>query len=321
MYGRARHFAAALENFNAVPETVPDIVTHNYAVALSKFELADYQGVIDVLKNLRAKAELDIKSANLLAVSCSKLGLYLDAYSVLTQDIHDHPEDLPAYLNMITVCAEGGDYAKAATVASEANRLFPQSAEVLIVRGAAYILLGHLDEAQKDFTSAAGMAPQSAEPRFFLALAEYKLGQYAKAVSVLQSAISEGITDSDLHYLMAEALLKIDPVDQRKAIAQLTRAIELNSNSVSARTLRGRLLLESGRTKEAVADLQLASRLDPTSRSAVYNLARAYRAEGKTAEAQSLFEGLRSETGDTLTEMGDKRLNEALKQSSTGKAQ
>jgi Flp pilus assembly protein TadD len=321
LYGRARHFGAALEAFNAVPENVPDILTHNYAVALSKFELADYRGASEVLKRFRSQPGFDAKSANLLAVSYSKLGLYQDAYVVLAQDIHDHPDDLSAYLNMATVCAEGGDFAKAAAVASEATRLFPQSDEVLVVQGAANTLLGHLDEARKNFSAAAGIAPHAAEPRFFQALTEYKLGQYAGAVSILQSAIDAGIADSDLHYLLAESLLRLDPVDRPRVIAQLNRAIELNSNSVSARTLRGKLLLDAGQEKEAIVDLQLANRLDATSRSAAYNLARAYRAQGRTAASQALFDRLRSETGDTLTELGDKRLNQALTHSSTDKAQ
>ena len=321
LYGRSRHFAAALEAFNAVPETVPDLLTHDYAVALSKFELADYRGAIESLKKLSSKAQLDTKSSNLLAVSYSKLGLYQDAYVVLARDIQDHPDDLPAYLNMVTVYAEGGDFAKAASVASQASRLFPHSQEVLIVRGAANTLLGHLDEAQKDFSTAVEIDPAAAEPRFFLALTAYKLGQYARAVGVLEAAIHSGIANSDLHYLMAESLLKIDPVERSKVIDELNRAIKLNSNSVSARTLRGKLLLDSGHAKEAILDLEQANRLDSTSRSAAYNLARAYRTEGRTAEAQSLFARLRSQTGDTLTEMGDKRLNDALQQSSGDSAQ
>jgi tetratricopeptide (TPR) repeat protein len=282
------------------------------------FELADYHGSTDVLKSLRANPSFDSKCANLLAVSDSKLGLYQDAYVVLAQEIHDHPEDLPAYLNLVTACAEGGNFNKAAEVAAEAYRRFPNSQEVLVVEGAADTLLGHLDQAQKEFSAAVHIDPKAAEPRFFLALTEYKLTRFAAAATILQSAIDDGIADADLHYLMAECLLKLEPVDMRKVLAQLDRSIELNSHSVSARTLRGRLLLEAGQIKQATIDLQLAVQLDQTSRSAAYNLARAYRAQGKTEEAQSLFSRLRSETGDTLTELGDKRLNQALKSNSTG---
>ena len=318
LYGRARHFPAALKEFDSVPKNVPDLVTHQYAVALSKFELTDYRGASEVLKSLQSQSAFDPKCANLLAVSYSKLGSYQDAYAVLVQDIHSHPQDLNAYLNLITVCAEIENFAKAAEVASEASRLFPQSSEVFVARGAADTLLGHLDQAREDFTSAAHVAPTAGEPRFFLALTQYKLGKYAAAVAILRSTLADGIVDADLYYLMAECLLKLDSTATQKAFEQLNRAIELDSNSVSARTLRGKLLLEAGQAKEAVVDLELASRLDPTSRSAAYNLARAYRAEGKTEEARSLFSRFRTETGDTLTELGDKRLNQALSQASAG---
>ncbi len=321
LYGRARNFAAALTEFNTVPETVPDVATHRYAVALSKFELGDYRGAKDVLKSLPVQSEFDSKSANLLAVSYSKLGLLQDAYTVLTQDIHDHPQDLTPYLNLVTVCAEGGDFTNAARVASEASRLFPESAEVFVVLGAAETLLAHLDEARKDFITAANISPHLAEPRFFAALTQYKLGEYADAVSILRSAINNGIADSDLHYLLAECLLKLNPVDTPAVIGQLDRALELNSRSISARTLRGRLFLEAGQLKKAVADLQLANRLDATSHSAAYNLARAYRAEGRTAEADTLFKRLRSETTNTAAEFGDKRLNQALTQAPNGDSQ
>jgi tetratricopeptide (TPR) repeat protein len=321
LYGRARKFSAALDAFNSVPESVPDPATHKYAVALTRFELADYRGTTEILKGLRSEAIFDSKSANLLAVSYAKLGLFQDAYLVLSQDVHDHPQDLSGYLNLVTVCAEGGNLEKAAAVASEASRLFPESAEVFVDLGAADTLLGHLEEAKKDFMEAASLAPRTGEPRFFIALTEYKLGDYAAAMTVLKSAFEEGITDSELHYLMAECLLKLDPSGTTLAIAQLNRAIELNSNSVSARTLRGRLWLESGRLKEAVADLQLAHRLDDGSRNAAYNLARAYRAEGRTIEAESLFKHLRSETTNTLTEFGDKRLNQALQHDSNSDSQ
>jgi tetratricopeptide (TPR) repeat protein len=320
LLGRSRHFKDALDLFGTVPQDVPDVITHNYAVALSEFELEDYRGASDVLKNLRSQAGFDAKCANLLAVAYSKQNLYKEAYAILAQEIQENPGDLSAYLNMITACAEGGDMAKAATVASEAKRLFPQSGEVLVVRGAANMLLGHLEEAQKDFASAVSLAPSEAEPHFFLALAEYKEAHYAEAADVLRSAIDAKIADSDLHYLLAECLLKIDPVDSAAVTAQLDRAIQQNGKSVSARTLRGRLLLDAGQAKSAIADLQLATQLDPRSRSAVYNLARAYRAAGRAPEAQALFERLRSEKGDTLTELGERRLNQTLTQSSPEKA-
>ncbi len=316
LYGRARRFEDALKLFEAVPRNVPDPITHDYAIALSRFELAQYQGAIDVLRPYQASGKADDKSMNLLAVSYSKLGLYRNAYDVLTEQTHRNPRDLTTYLNLVTVCAEGGDVAKAAQIAKQAKQLFPDSGDAAIVLGAAETMLGHLDQAYADFATGARLAPSRADARFFLALVDYKQGKFSDATAVLQTALKDGMTDSDLHYLMAECLLKEDSANLDQALKELDRAIDLNAKSVAARALRGKLLLESGHPKEAVADLELARQQDPQSRAALYNLARAYQAEGRTTEARAMFEQLRSPSAEALNEITSTRLNDAL----TGKA-
>lgn len=311
-YGRARRFEEALKVFETVPHDVPDPLTHDYAVALSRFELAQYQRVIDILKPHELSGAADEKSVNLLAVSYSKLRLYREAYAILSEEARRNSADLTTYLNLVTVCVEGGDLAKAADVAAQARRMFPQSPDVFIVNGAIETQLGRLDQAFQDFTRGAQLAPGRADARFFVALVDYKQGKFADAVSVLQMAVKDGIVDSDLHYLMAESLLKLDPGNTNGALDELNRAIELNADSISARTLRGKLLLDGGHAKEALIDLELANRLDPDSRAALYNLARTYRAIGRAAEAQTLFQQFRTRTADTANEFTDSRLNEAL---------
>ena len=312
LYGRARRFDVALRIFDSVPRNVPDQLTHEYAIALSKFELGDYRGTIDVLKSLQSNQVSDAKSANLLAVAYSKLSLYRQAYAVLAQELQRDPKDLATYLNLVTVCAEGGDFARAAEVASQAAALFPQSAEVMIVRGAAHALLGHTDQARRDFAAGARLAPERPDARFFLAWAAYQQANFKEAITVLKQAEGDGLRDSDLHYLMAECLLKIDSTGTDTPLRELNQAVQLNPDSVSARTLRGRLLLENGKAEEAAADLEIAGRLAPESRSAAYNLARAYRQTGRTEQAEVLFRKLRAGKPDILQETGDRRLNEAL---------
>jgi tetratricopeptide (TPR) repeat protein len=317
LYGRARRFDKALKVFSALSPDVPDRLTHGYAVGLSKFELADYQGAADELKSLQVSGIADANSINLLAVSYAKLGLYKEAYQILAEEIQRDPNGLPQYLNLVAVCAEGGDFAKAADVASQATRMFPNSADSFIVRGAANSLLGFLDKAHEDFATAVRLAPERADARFFLALTDYNQGNIPDALTILKAAVQGGVADSDLHYLMAECVLKLDAKDSNAALRELNRALDLNANSVSARTLRGKLLLRAGRTKEAVSDLELAIHRDPDSRAALYTLAGAYRAVGRTGEAEALFRQLRAKTADTVKEFSDKRLNEVLSDTRT----
>jgi tetratricopeptide (TPR) repeat protein len=313
LYGRARRFDVALEVFGKVSEDVPDRQTHGYAVALARFELSDFRGAIATLTALRAAGLSDPNSTNLLAVAYAKSGLYREAYEVLSNAAATSPADLPTWMNLVTVCAEGGDFAKAAEVAEKAAQLFPRESDVFVVRGAASMLLGRVDAAAGDFATAVRLAPARADARFFLALTKYQRGDFADAVQILRSAAKEGIADSDLHYLTAECLLKMDAANTKPSLDELKRAIALNSASVPARILRGKLLLESGRAGDAVEDLELARRTSPDSRSATYNLARAYRALGRTSDAQKLLRGLQTESENALLEeISRERLDNAV---------
>jgi len=313
LYGRARRFDVALELFGQVPEEVPDRQTHGYAVALARFELSDFPGAIATLTALRAAGFSDPNSTNLLAVAYARLGLYREAYEVLSNAAAIEPSDLTTWMNLATVCAEGGDFAKAAEVAEKAAQLFPKESEVFVVRGAASMLLGRVDSAAEDFAVATQLAPSRADARFFLALTKYQRGDFADAVQILRSAAKEGIADSDLHYLTAECLLKMDPGNTAPPLDELKRAIALNSASVPARILRGKLLLANGRAVGAVEDLELARKMSPDSRSATYNLARAYRALGRTADAQKLLSGMQAGSENPLVdEISQERLGKAV---------
>ena len=312
LFGRAHDSRRALKNFRLVPADVPNHQTYQYAIALSEFELENYRGTVDALQGLRADGSLDARGTNLLGVAYSKLGQYQDAYPILKEELEQNPNDLFAYLNLVTLLADSGNFKNAAEVANQAVAAFPQNAEVLVVRGAANMLLGNMDTSHKDFISAVHLSPRQPDAQFLLALSEYRQGSYSEAIAAIKAAMQAGIADSDLHYLLAECMLKVDPTKTTDALAELGQAIALNGRSVPARTLRGKLLLEGGKPAQAVEDLALAHKIDPTSRSALYNLARADAALGKADEARLLFKQMSSQSEDSLGELSDQKLKKAL---------
>lgn len=312
-YGRTHDFDAALKIFSSLSPDVPDPQTHKYAVALTQFELADYKGTVETLKTQQGQQPLTAESANLLAVTYAKLGSYQEAYTVLREELSRDRFDRLAYLNLVTLLCDAGRLADAANVASQAVSVFPQDSDVLVVRGAAYALLGEVAKSQSDFEAAIRISPRQVAPRFFLAVSDYKQGKFAAVVQELSDAIRSGVNDSDLHYLLAEAKLRLDPGNLQQSLRELDRAIELNGRSVSALSLRGKLLLQEHHLDAAMADLALAHSIDPDSRSATYNLARAYFAIGKKQEANDLFGMLTKQTIDPVDEMSDRRLKDTLR--------
>lgn len=312
LYGRARHFDTALEIFKSVPDDIPDPITHAYAIALSDFELTRYSAAIDVLNAIKAKNLCDEKCANLLGVSYSKAGRYDQAYAVLESLVHEHPDQLSGYLNLVTLCVDGGNLVKASEIAANAVHEFPKSLQAEMVLGAANTLLGRLDKAHDNFESAVNLAPGDADPRFFLGLTDYKQDKLNEAAALLQSSLKAGLADSDLHYLLAECLLRLHPEDSQSVLTELDRAIRLNPGSVSALVLRGKLLLKAGQLSEALPNLEAAYHLDSKSRSAAYNLARAYRQLGNIAKAEPLFRQVAEQASDPLSELSEQRLNATL---------
>src|SRR5580692_741395 len=306
-YGRAHTFGKALSEFNSVSEDVPNAKTHRYAVALAQFELGDYKAVVEALTHTE-RQDLGQDSANLLAVSYSKLGLYQNSYTVLTDEIHQHPDDRLAYLNLVTLLCDLGRLPDAVDVADKAVSTFPRNAEVLVVRGAAHTLVGETAKARADFQGAIEASPLSGSPRFFLAASEYKEGRYADARDEILQAIRAGVKDSDLNYLLAEARLRLNPSNIESALTELNRAIAMNPRQVQALSLRGKLRLQQHDLNDAVSDLELAHSIDPASASATYNLARAYFALGKAEEASALSKQLASSGADAVNELSDQKL-------------
>ena len=311
LYGRAHNFGKALKEFDSVSQDVPNPQTHQYAIALAQFELVDYKAAVKTLTTPQAQ-DLGEDSANLLAVSYSKLGLYQESWTVLTGEIRRRPGDRLAYLNLITLFCDQGRLAEAVDVADKAVSAFPRNAEMLVVRGAAHTLVGEIAGAQADFQAAIKASPLYSPPRFFLAVSEYKEGRYADARDEISKAIQAGVKDPDLYYLLAETRLRIDPRNVERALAELDRAITMNPREVQALSLRGKLRLQQKDLQGAVRDLELAHSIDPTSASAAYNLARAYFAMGKEEEAKTLSKQLASSGTDAVNELSDQKLKSAL---------
>jgi len=312
LYGRAHNFKKALGEFNRVGQNVPDPRTHQYAIALAQFELANYRAAIETLENKPESQDLSEESANLLAVSYSKLGLYRESYTVLTGELHIHPDDRMAYLNLVTLLCDEGDLANAVKTADQAVSLFPRDTEILIMRGAAHTLVGETVKARADFQAAIKISPLYGPPRFFLAVSEYREGNYVVARDEISQALKMGVKDSDLYYLLAEAELRLDPNSIARVITELNRTIAIDPRHVQALSLRGKLRLQQHDLREALSDLELAHKIDPASPSATYNLARAYFALGKTEEATALSKQLASSGGDAVSELSDQKLKRTL---------
>lgn len=178
------------------------------------------------------------------------------------------------------------------------------------------MLDGRSEPAREDFRRAVALSPKDADACFFAALCEYQLGRHADAITILKNALKARVADPDIHYLLAESLLRIAPGDTAPALRELDRALEVDPHSVPALVLRAKLKLSAGLPAQAVADLEAARRVEPESRSALYNLGKAYQQAGRADEARELFSRIRQDSGDSVDQMGKKKLGRILMEAS-----
>ena len=164
LYGKARDFPSALTIFRAVNADVPDHPTHEYAIALSEFELGDYKSTVKVLTALRSKGLCAAKCSDLLGVAYSKLGLYQDAYPVLAENLQKNPTDLFAYLNLVTFFADTGNFATAAEIASRIDSAVAKA-------------VGEAESRQVEKTRQLVTELEDTRRRLLVAAAEYDMSQ------------------------------------------------------------------------------------------------------------------------------------------------
>ncbi len=312
LYGQARKYQTAIEIFRSVPEDIPDLLSHNYAIALSYFNLGQYRKTVDLLSEAKGRGLTDAKAANLLGVAYAQLGEAEQAYASLRDGLGKDPADVTGYLNLVTLSVEYRNSLLAEKIATRGIEAFPAAMQLYVSRGAVRMQQGNTVSAREDFRRAVDLSPNNADACFFAALLEYQAGRYMEAIAILRRAARNGVADPDIHYLLAESLLRASPDEPGRALRELDRAIEIDRRSVPALVLRAKLKLHAGLAAQAILDLELARQVEPESRSVLYNLGKAYRQSKREMEARRLFEKIQHENTDSIAETSRKKLDKIL---------
>lgn len=312
LYGKARRYETAIAIFEALPEDVPEPVTHYYAIALSYFNLTRYDRAVNVLTAAKHRGFTDARSANLLGVAYAKLGEAQQAYEALRNGVTGTAADADGYLNLVTLCVDFGNNALAEKIATKGVEAFPSDERLLLSRGALRLDASQAEAARADFERAMRVAPQDPSPVFFAALGEYSSGQYADAIRILRKAILAGIADAEIHYLLAETLIRSDPDRDVEALREIDKALAMDSALVSALLLRAKLELKNADARIAVRDLERAREMDPDNRNVLYLLGRAYQQTGNNAEAKKLFQRVQQDSANLVSDLAKKKMHKIL---------
>lgn len=331
-----RRYADAQRAYEALRELQPGTAEVHARLGLIAFQQGRFTDAIAPLRRAVALKPALPNIGTLLAMSLSEVGRHEEAVPGLEQGFQAATADRAlrrmAGLHLQRSLTELGKDARAAAIALELGRLFPDDPEVLYHTGRtfgnyAYLQTMRLARVAPDSVwlhLAAGEANESQglldealhEYRQVLAKAPSRPGLHARIGRVLlaRAAKANGDPAAEAEALAAfEQELRIDPTSataayeigeiQRKngqldaAAASFRRALDAYPSFQEALVGLGRTLVAAGQAEAALPWLQKASVLDPQDEVAFYQLARAHRALGREAEEQkalAAFERLRA---------------------------
>jgi len=178
---------------------------------------------------------------------------------------------------------------------TKGNRLFPNSARMLIGLGAASYSLGSYDQAVQQISEASDLNPDDPIPYLFLGkIQSTDAPPSEKIVEKLRRFVAKQPENAEANYYFAVSLWKLrartqDPAGTAQIESLLSRAIHLNPKFAAAYLQLGILHSEQKDYSKAISDYQQAIQADPKMQEAHYRLAQSYRQVGDAVKAEAEF--------------------------------
>ncbi len=125
----------------------------------------------------------------------------------------------------------------------------PDNVPALVEMGRGCCQLGQFTEAHEHLTQALVISPDDIDARQALGMTFFRRGLYAEAEAILSVVCARSHDRTQAHYYRAEALTRLDKVSP--AIRSMERAIELEPENVKALRAMGHLYDRVGRGDKA----------------------------------------------------------------------
>lgn len=178
-------------------------------------------------------------------------------------------------------------------VFTKGNRLFPNSARMLIGLGAAFFSQGSYDQAVQRICEASDLDPNNPIPYLFLGRIQSAEAPRSEEIAEkLQRFHAKHPENAEANYYFAMSLWKSraasqDSLNAGQTESLLDHAIQLDPKFAAAYFQLGILHSEQQDYRKAISDYQQAIQLDPKMQEAHYRLAQAYRKAGDAAKAEA----------------------------------
>jgi Flp pilus assembly protein TadD len=190
------------------------------------------------------------------------------------------PDNFRAFVHLGEQAVASGEYLRGVEFFSEAIRLNPRDPGPMNRRGDAYMQLGDVEQARRDFQLACSIVPRKASYHFETGMARAAAGDLEGALTAFTRAASVAPASAPVHCQRGIVLARL--ARPAEAVQEFSEAINLNPDLVDAFRERAGLYLDLKDYDSARADLAELERLGSSD-----GLALAERLEQELAPDQS----------------------------------
>jgi tetratricopeptide (TPR) repeat protein len=293
MLARLEKYEAAARRFELARQGFPDPYQVGYNLTLVLIRNRDYAAAIRAGEETLAAGRRKAEMYNLLAQAYEQSGQTKRAYDALRAATDIDPQDETNYLDLIALCLKHENYDLSLEIADIGARRVPSGRRLRLHRGVALVMKSRLEEAVKEFQTAAELLPEDALPQVALGLALIQLDKHSEAIALLRRRIELNPKDPRVFWLLGEALNRsgVQPGSEaeKEAVSALEKSIQLDPRLPQSRALLGKILLRGAEVARATEHLEKAFELDPEDMTAAYQLAQALQRMGQAERAKQLF--------------------------------
>ena len=225
-----------------------------------------------------------------IALAQYQAGHQAESEKTLLDAVNANQATSEAYVLLCTMVSERGANLNALTVANRGAQVFPESSEVMFLKGTIEFKLQYFNDAIASYEKAAKLK-DSGGARRGLASALWKAGQRERAASAFEQAIHQFPNDARTYQVYGTLLLEDGaPENRAHAVDLLKRALALDDSAVDPRYELANLELTDGHAEQAREYLEKAIELAPKNSRLHFALSRAYRRLGREADANKEME-------------------------------